>query len=133
MNLCKICGKSLYKNITFSNMFKCNYVVHKDCLQSLDFNHDEEVIPIESNIIIYDYVFTYLNNDFELEYLWYMYFNIAIEKHLKNKEWSIMIIYDMNLEIFLKEYNPYLLINLTNNPLLFISLKKREHLYLEDL
>ena len=130
---CKICGKNLYKNITFNNMFKMNYRIHNECINNLQFNINEEVFPIESNIIIYDYVFREFKENFNEEYLWCKYFNKVIEKHIDNGNWSIVIIYDENIELFFKNNNPYLLINLTNHPILLISLEVKNTSYLEGL
>ena len=130
---CKICGKNLYQNITFSNMFKLNYEIHKDCMENLQFNIENEVIPIESNTIIYDYVFEKLNEGYNEGYLWINYFGINLEKHLTIGEWSIMIIYDKSIEYFMKNNNPYLLINLSNNPILLLSLNRKNTSYLEGL
>ncbi len=70
---CKICGKNLYKSITFTNMFKLDYIVHNECIDKLEFNNEEEIIPIESNTIIYDYVFKRLPTNFNKEYLEFKY------------------------------------------------------------
>lgn len=130
---CKICGKNLFKNITFSNMFKLDYYIHSECLNKLVFNEEEQVIPIESNTIIYDYVFKELSDDYNKEYLEFNYLYKVLAKHLMNKEWSMMIFYDELVEIFIKNNNPYLLINLTNQPILLISLEEKSLSLLEQL
>jgi hypothetical protein len=114
-------------------MFKMNYRIHNECINNLQFNIEEEVIPIESNIIIYDYVFREFKENFNEEYLWCKYFNKVIEKHIDNGNWSIVIIYDKNIELFFKNNNPYLLINLANQPILLISLEVKNTSYLEGL
>jgi len=130
---CKICGKNLYNNITFYNMFRTNLVVHNECIKNLNFNHEDESIPIESNIIIYDYVFKQIRDDYNEEYLWCNYFCEVIKKHIYNKYWSMLIIYDESVTNFLSNENPYLLVNLSNKPILLISLIEKDVSYLERL
>ena len=133
MNKCRICGENLYKIITFNNIFITNYEFHTNCIDKLDINLEEEVIPIESNIIIYDYVFNNVNANINEEYLWLRYIGNLIEKHTHIEKWSMIIIYDDFIEIFLKKMNPYLLINLTNNPIILLSLKRENTVNLEGL
>ena len=130
---CKICGKNLYKNITFNNMFRLDYYVHSECIDKLVFNKEEEVIPIESNTIIYDYVFKELPSGFNKEYLELNYLNQVLEKHIDKKDWSMMILYDELVERFIQNNNPYLLINLTNYPILLISLEENNIAIFEQL
>lgn len=130
---CKICDKDLYKNITWKSLFSLNYIVHEECLKKLVFNHEEVVIPIDSNIIIYDYVFEELNSDLNIEYLEFNYLINIIIKHLNNREWSMMVLYDKSIKYFLQNYNPYLLLNLTNKPILIISLVESNLLEIEQL
>lgn len=130
---CKICGKSLYINITFENMFKIDYNIHSECLNKLSFNEEAEVIPIESNTIIYDYVFNELKSDFNKEYLEFNYLIKVMLKHINNHEWSMMIIYDELVHNFIENHNPYLLINLSKYPLLFVSLEVEDISILEGL
>ena len=114
-------------------MFKVKYEVHKKCIDNLNLNLEEEVIPIDSNIIIYDYVFTNIKEEYDEEYLWFKYMINVIKKHLYEKEWSILIIHDENIEHFINHYNPYLLTNLSCEPILLISLKKMNTSYLERI
>ncbi len=130
---CKICGKNLYSNITFSNVFKMNYIIHDECTKNLQFNFEEMIIPIESNIVIYDYVFKGFNDFNDREYMWFKYFGKLLDKHTKIKEWSIIIITDEIVKYFFKNHNPYLVLNLTNNPILIISFIEANPIYLEGL
>ncbi len=130
---CKICGKNLYKDITFSIMFRFNYDIHLDCISNLKFNKDESMIPIESNIIIYDYVFESLGEKYNKEYLWCEYFGKLIDKYILSNEWSIVIILDRYIEFFIINYNPYLLLNLSSKKILLLSLDERLTTYLEGL
>ncbi|KFZ26655.1 MAG: hypothetical protein KQ78_00972 [Candidatus Izimaplasma bacterium HR2] len=130
---CKICGKNLYKNITFNNMFRLDYYVHSECIDKLVFNNEEQVIPIESNTIIYDYVFKELPSSFNKEYLELNYLNQVLEKHIEKKGWSMMILYDELVKKFIQNNNPYLLINLTNYPILLISLEENNIAVFEQL
>ena len=130
---CEMCGKNLYKNITFFNMFRIDYYVHPECIKKLVFNEEEEVIPIESNSIIYDYVFKELPSDFNKEYLEFNYLIKVITKHTKKREWSMVIFYDEFIENFMQINNPYLLLNLTNNPILLITLEEKNISILERL
>ena len=130
---CKICGKNLYSEITFSNMFKIKYEIHEKCIDELQFNFEEEIIPIDSNIVVYDYVFVEIKNEYNEDYLWFKYFNKVLEKHINSKEWSMAIIYDEYIENFLEKFNPYILINLSSNPILLISLMKMNTFYLERI
>ena len=130
---CKICNKNLYKNITFKNMFRINYEIHEECNNYLVFNKEEEVIPIESNTIVYDYVFNDLNEGTDVQYLEVKYLINLVIKHIKKRDWSMMIYYDEMVEYFVKNYNPYLLINLTNQPILLISLVEKDISILEGL
>ena len=133
MNECKICGSNLFKSITFTNMFKLNYYVHDECLKKLEYNSENIVIPIEENIIIYDYIFTGIPGGFNYEYLWFNYFFKVIDKYVESDEWSMMIIHDELIDDFFLNYNPYLVINLTNKPILLVSLKEENLYYLEGL
>lgn len=130
---CKLCRMDLYSEISFSNIFKMNYEVHRSCLEKLRYNYEELVIPIDSNIIIYDCVFSRENKDFDDDYLWFNYLGEMINKHLKSREWSIVIIYDKMIEEFVKKINPYLLLNLSVNPILLISLFEKSTSPLEVL
>jgi len=130
---CKICGNNLFQKITFSNIFKFNYEAHRNCIHNLNFNMDEEVIPIDTNIIIYDYVFSDLVEGFNEEYIWSKYMSKLFVKHLENRKWSIVLFLDENIDYFMRSYNPYLLINLANNPILLISLRKIETFFLEGI
>ena len=130
---CKICRINLYKNITFSNMFKMNYEVHQECIDKLEFNTEELVIPIESHIIIYDYILKRKSTDYNEEYLWFIYFGIIIKKYIDSDEWSMIIFYDKNIEYFIRNNNPYLLLNLTSNPILLLSIEEKNLSYLEGL
>jgi hypothetical protein len=130
---CKICGKDLYNNISFVNMFKMDYKIHSKCINKLIINTEDEVIPIESNIVIYDYVFKDLDYESNEEYLWFFYMKDIVKKHLENKDWSMMIFLDNQVYEFLNNFNPYLLINLSNNPILLISLVKTNLFYLYQI
>ena len=126
---CKICDKDLYKNITWKSMFNLKYEVHEECIRKLVFNQEETIIPIDSNIIIYDYVFEKFQRDINEEYLEFNYLLNIIMKHLNTREWSMMILYDKSVAFFLKNYNPYLVLNLSNKPILIISLVECNYKY----
>ena len=130
---CKICGKNLYNKITFASLFKINYEIHIECIKKLLFNLEEEVIPIDGNNVIYDYVFKGPNDDYNEEYLWFKYFGRVMNKHMNNGEWSMAIINDKSVQYFMQNFNPYLLINLADFPILIISLKEEDLDYLEAL
>lgn len=133
MSECKICGEDLYKNILFYNMFKLNYIYHNDCLNKLNYNYEEEIIPIEGNIIIYDYTFEDLPDKYNNEYLEFSNLINLMIKQVKNNRWSMMILYDEEVELFFNKFNPYLVINLTKRPILLISLVKKKIEVFEEL
>lgn len=130
---CKICDKNLYNKISFSNIFQSNYEVHQECIDELIYNYDEEVIPIDGNTVIYDYVFKKLKGEFKQEYLWFYYFGKVLEKYMMKKDWSIVIINDKNMENFIDNCNPYLVFNLSKFPIIIISLEEDQISYLERL
>lgn len=130
---CKICNKDLYKNITWKSVFSLNYEVHEECLRKLVFNQDEVIIPIDLNTIIYDYVFEELKSDLNVQYLEFTYLINIMIKHLNKRVWSMMILYDEKTKYFLQNYNPYLLLNLTNKPILIISLVESNLSEIEQL
>ena len=114
-------------------MFSLNYEVHEECIKKLVFNQEETIIPIESNIMIYDYVFEEFKSDTNVEYLEFKYLLNIIVKHLNKREWSMMFLYDKSVKEFLQNHNPYLLLNLSNKPILIISLVESDLLEIEQL
>ena len=53
---CKVCNKSLYSKITFTNIFNLEYEIHSECVDRLQKNELDILIPIDENYVIYDYV-----------------------------------------------------------------------------
>lgn len=133
MYVCKICSKNLYSKITFSNMFKLNYEIHINCIERLQNNVLDVIVPIEGNYVIYDYVFKHIPSEFNENYLWFCNFNKVLMRQIKNSEWSMVIIYDEFIETLMKTNNPYLLLNLTNLPILILSLEEKDMTFLEEL
>ncbi len=121
MRFCKICNQPIYKNLSFCNLFKSNYIVHFECLNNLDFNDDKEAIPFEAKLIYYDYLFYQLKATYNYEYLETKYSYILYQRNLKNRNWSIIIYYEEGL---FKQFNYHdfqILFSLSSLPVLIIS------------
>lgn len=121
MVLCKLCGESLYGNMNYSFLFKSNVKIHDSCSKIIRFQHDEIIIPIDYNYLIYDYV---LENHFPLCDLGFMemkYLGIIIKKHLQESKRSMILYLDEEIECFLLNHNTNLLFLLSKEPIIFIS------------
>ncbi len=122
MKICKICNEDLYKDISFENIFKMNYTVHASCINNLVFNNDRLVIPINNNLIYYDYVFNELNQNYNTEYLEMKYMNKLLMNNIRKSDWSIIIFYESGLFDTFKGVDLLILFSLSNSPFLIVSL-----------
>lgn len=132
MYMCKLCNNNLYKKISFQNIFALRYTIHPECEAKLVFNQAEIIIPIDSNIIIFDYLLMENPVGLNEAFIEMFYEGRLLEKHLINKIWSIVIMMDKKVDYFISNYNPFLLLSLTNNPILFLSLTESEISVLEE-
>ena len=130
---CKICGKNLYNKITFVNIFKLNYNIHKNCIDKFKNNESNQMIPIDGNYVIYDHVLRNIPSNYNDEFIWFYFFSEVLIKQLSTQEWSMVVIYDNSIEKFIQHCNPYLLFNLTKSPILILSLVEKEMTFLEGL
>lgn len=122
MKICKICNENLYKDITFENIFKNNYTVHASCINNLVFNNDRIAIPINNNLIYYDYVFQDLNENYNYDYLEMKYMNKLLINNIDKSDWSIIIYYESGLFDSFKDIDLLILFSLSNSPFLIVSL-----------
>lgn len=122
MKICKICNENLYKDITFENIFKNNYTVHASCINNLVFNNDRITIPINNNLIYYDYVFQDLNENYNYDYLEMKYMNKLLINNIDKSDWSIIIYYESGLFDSFKDIDLLILFSLSNSPFLIVSL-----------
>jgi len=122
MRKCKICNKDLYQTITFNNLFKLNYSVHDNCVNSLVINSDRIVFPISNNLIYYDYIFYEINDSYNLQYLETKYMCDLLFKNINNKDWSIILFYEEGLFGSFKQNEFLILFALSKLPVLIVSL-----------
>lgn len=94
---CKLCGKHLYKKITFRNIFKLDYEVHEECENKMKRNNDYNTFPFLDKLLQIDYLFEERFDDSDEEFLYNKYSIYLFERMLENKEWSIVIITDWEL------------------------------------
>ena len=122
MAKCMICNDDLYENISFTNLFRMNYTVHDNCVKSLIINTDRVAIPVEANIVYYDYLFYDINNDYNFEYLEDKYLERLYIRNLENRDWSIIIFYEEDLFINFSYSDIQILFSLANMPVLIFSI-----------
>jgi hypothetical protein len=91
---CKLCGEHLYRNITFYNLFKYHYYIHKECEEKVNRSKDYIVFPLLDKMVMYDYIFEERYEESDKDYLFFKYANILLEKALNNIEWSIIVFID---------------------------------------
>ena len=95
---CKLCGKHLYENITFRNLFKFNYNVHYKCEQLLRTKEDYIAYPLLDKLVYIDYLFEESHEESDREFLYDKYSAILFNRFLDNSDWSIVIILDRILD-----------------------------------
>jgi len=134
MRKCKICKQPIYAEISFSSLFKNDYIVHSNCVNSLLFNNDKEAFPFMNKLVYYDYLFWQVNPTYNLQYLEIKYGGILLKRNLINKDWSIIIYYEDNLFNRFKESDYQILFSLSPLPILIISLsaKKMANIFMEE-
>lgn len=118
---CKVCGKHLYESLDMRVLFKWNYEIHIECLKILDKEWEYEVVPIENNEIHHYY---FLEKKFELnqEFLWENKVLELIQYVIKEKDWSVLFFYDSTEYDILPDIDLYLMFNLANKRLIYISI-----------
>ncbi len=89
---CKYCGKHLYQEITFYNVFKWNYYIHQKCLQLMKHNHDYITIPVQNKTLQIDYIFPVKFNESDEEFLFLHYGRMLFERLPQTEKWSIVLI-----------------------------------------
>ena len=91
---CKLCGKHLYETITFDNLFRWNYVMHRQC-ERLHVVHKECIaVPMMNQMVLYDYLFERGYPDSDLDFLFTTYAGKWLSRVLKMSNWSILIFLD---------------------------------------
>jgi len=129
---CKICGKSLYDNITFANLFKRNYQVHFKCIDSLKFSADLTYLPFSEKHIIIDSVFEYVQATYDACYLETKYMEKAFNRLLCNDTWSIVLYLNKN-DVSKFKYSDYeILFSLSKYNVYIISFDQKLIFHLEN-
>lgn len=122
---CKICGNSLYENITFENLFKKRYEVHTKCVKKLEFNNEQTYLPFSNKSLIIDSLFKYINPDFNCFYLELKYMSNVYKRLFKNKSWSIVLYLEKKEIINFKEIDYEILFSLSKNNVYIICFDQK--------
>jgi len=91
---CKLCGKHLYEQITFLNLFKWNYKLHIECEQECLKFHGIEVFPLADKLVEYQYVIERGYEQSDTGYLFLKYMGEVFLNLIEEKKWSIIILID---------------------------------------
>ena len=95
---CILCGKDLYEEMSFSIIFKMNYVIHLECENSINCDSEYMVFPLFDKLVMFDYLFPKRFDESNEEFLFTKYFGEMMKKSLKNIDWSILLIADVVFE-----------------------------------
>lgn len=115
--ICKLCGEHLYKNITFENIFKFHYYLHRKCEEKLNENEIYYTFPMLNKLVFRDYLFEERNSESDIDFLFQKYSHLLYERMTKNKSWSIVVFTEEKL---LKD-DLILITELSDYALLFCS------------
>lgn len=95
---CKLCGKHLYKNISFKNIFKLDYQIHDECEKLLNVNSSYITVPFMDKLLLIDYLFEEKSAESDVEFLYEKYSYLYFDRLLCSEEWSIVLIVDEVIE-----------------------------------
>ena len=91
---CKLCGRHLYETITFTNLFRWNYVMHVKCENAFVLREEHVTVPMLDQLVYYDYLFPQGSERADKDFLFTRYLGDWLEKALENRNWSILILLD---------------------------------------
>lgn len=91
---CKLCGKHLYETITFTNLFKWNYEMHRECEALYIEDRPIQVFPLADKMVHYEYLFERGYEQADHGYLFKKYMGNIFTKMINNETWSILILID---------------------------------------
>lgn len=97
MTKCIYCGKHLYKEINFYNLFKWDYVIHLECEMKVKQNDDYNTFPFMDKQVMIDYIFKENRPESNVEEIDKRYYHFLFERALNNPIWSVIIIADNKL------------------------------------
>ncbi len=115
---CKLCGEDLYKSLTFYNLFKYNYYIHKECEEKANRIEDYIVFPLLDKMVMYDYIFEEKHEESDEDYLFTKYANVLFERALSNGKWSIIVYIDDSID----NETMILTIKLAEEKIVFLSI-----------
>lgn len=105
---CKLCGEHLYKELSFSTLFRWNYWIHDSCLATLQTDQYTSY-PFGRFQCHVLYLFPLGYEASDEEFLFIKYGHYSIEKILSTTTWSIvLLIDDMNHYQILRMIEPLL-------------------------
>lgn len=119
---CKLCGKSLYQNMNYRQLFQKRALCHSSCLEKLKMNEEASVIPIDYNLLYYDFVLEEKVVHFDELYLELFYLGISITRHLKLASESLLLYLDEEVQNFIDNLYPDLVFMLSKKPIILVSL-----------
>lgn len=118
---CRVCGLNLYKEMDLRQIFKPVYRIHVNCEKHIVVRSKREVIPIERNVIYFDYLYDEKLN-LNYDYLFFESMLFCLLQYIENHDWSIMYFYEEEEYNNLSDESKYLLLKLGQKPIVFISM-----------
>ncbi len=118
---CKVCNKNLYKEMDLRVIFKGKYDTHIECESYIVTESQREVIPIEQNVIYFEYLYE-KKETLNYEYLFTQSMIHILKKYNSMQEWSVIYFYEEEEYNSLQDESKYLLLNLGQKPVVFISM-----------
>lgn len=76
---CLFCGKSLYKHLSFNNLFKLSYIVHDNCLMYNLLEHQLTTFPLGEKVIQLHAIFKFYDKKMNENGLFLHYGNILYQ------------------------------------------------------
>ena len=117
---CKVCNKHLLEKLDLRILFR-REEYHIECNDYLTIESSTEVIPINNNVIYFEYVFDKKTN-MNIEFIQMFHLAKMLIKYRNSDEWSVIYIYDEVDYTRLDDISKYLLLNFGQKPIVFISM-----------
>lgn len=125
---CPYCGKNLYKEISFFELFNPKYEVHVNCRKSLKITYDVIYLPYQESFLFFCGILS-KKDVFNPEYFFRKYVGKVLYEFQKKDEWSIIIFFDDVLQKDTLKLVYYLAVN----GLFIVSLYQQDICFIEDL